>query len=203
MARRFRSGRRGLTARLSADERGLLGRLCQDVIGMLEPEDQDDGPDPHADPLEALLGADEQVEAPSDPAVARLLPAASQDDEQAREFRRFTDRGLREQKVASLRAAALAFESDPVHLSPAAAVDVSRALNDIRLVLSARLGIDSEDDARRVERAAGGRPKDTETYMAVVYGFVSWVQNSLIEAMLQDLPEDRDEDPGCRPPLPG
>ncbi len=122
--------------------------------------------------------------------MRRLLPDASADEERAREFRRFTDRSLREQKVASLRAAALAFESDPVRLSPSAAVDVSRALNDVRLVLSTRLGIDSEEEARRVEKAAGGRVKDTETYMAVVYSFVSWVQNSLIEAMLLDLPED-------------
>ena len=122
--------------------------------------------------------------------MARLLPAGSQDPEQAEEFRRFTDRSLREQKVASLRAAALAFESDPVRLSPAAASDVSRALNDIRLVLSTRLGIDSEADARRVEKASGKKPKDTETYMAVVYGFVSWLQDSLIQAMLVELPED-------------
>ena len=191
MARGFRSGPDGLTARLSADERGLLGRLFQDIIGMLElPADGAAGASADADPLEALLGADDQVEAPSDPAVRRLLPDASADEERAREFRRFTDRSLREQKVASLRAAALAFESDPVRLSPSAAVDVSRALNDVRLVLSTRLGIDSEEEARRVEKAAGGRVKDTETYMAVVYSFVSWVQNSLIEAMLLDLPED-------------
>ncbi|WP_144791984.1 DUF2017 family protein [Kocuria palustris] len=191
MARGFRSGPDGLTARLSADERGLLGRLFQDIIGMLElPADGAASASADADPLEVLLGADDQVEAPSDPAVRRLLPDASADEERAREFRRFTDRSLREQKVASLRAAALAFESDPVRLSPSAAVDVSRALNDVRLVLSTRLGIDSEEEARRVEKAAGGRVKDTETYMAVVYSFVSWVQNSLIEAMLLDLPED-------------
>lgn len=186
MAQGFRSGAHGLSARLSADERGLLVRLCQDIIGLLELEQAD----PEADPLEALLGGDGPVEAPQDPAVARLLPAGSQDPEQAEEFRRFTDRSLREQKVASLRAAALAFESDPVRLSPAAASDVSRALNDIRLVLSTRLGIDSEADARRVEKASRKKPKDTETYMAVVYGFVSWLQDSLIQAMLAELPED-------------
>lgn len=190
MARGFRSGADGLSARLSADERGLLIRLCHDIIGLLELEQAD----PQADPLEALLGGDGPVEAPQDPAVARLLPAGSQDREQAEEFRRFTDRSLREQKVASLRAAALAFDSSPVRLSPAAAVDVSRALNDIRLVLSTRLGIDSEAEARRVEKTAGKKPKDTETYMAVVYGFVSWLQDSLIQAMLLELPEDDGDD---------
>lgn len=194
MAHGFRSGAEGLSARLSADERGLLVRLCHDIIGLLELEQTD----PKADPLEALLGGDGPVEAPQDPAVARLLPAGSQDREQAEEFRRFTDRSLREQKVASLRAAALAFESDPVRLSPEAAIDVSRALNDIRLVLSTRLGIDSEADARRVEKASGKKPKDTETYMAVVYGFVSWLQDSLIQAMLLELPEDDATDD--RPP---
>ena len=52
------------------------------------------------DPLEAMLDFDAPREAPEDPALLRLLPDAHRDDaEVAAEFRRFTERGLRESKV--------------------------------------------------------------------------------------------------------
>lgn len=194
MARGFRSSPQGLRARLDAGERGLLGRLFQDIIGLLEErieyQDAQAAEAPAQDPLEALLGLDEEVEAPADPAVARLLPAGTDDAQRAREFRRFTDRSLREQKVAALRRAALAVERDPVVLDRAAAIDFSRALNDVRLVLSTRLGIESAEDAERIESVTLKKVKDADSYMAVVYSFVSWMQNSLIEAMLVELPED-------------
>lgn len=202
MARGFRSSPQGLRARLDADERGLLGRLFRDIIGLLERDldyqDAAAAEAPAPDPLEALLGLDEAVEAPTDPAVARLLPAGTADEERAREFRRFTDRSLREQKVAALRRAALAVEQDPVVLDREAAVDFSRALNDVRLVLSTRLGIESAEDAERIESVSLKNVRDADSYMAVVYSFVSWMQNSLIEAMLVELPEQ-----GPAGPAPG
>lgn len=189
MAQAFRSTPQGMTARLDAQERGLLRRLFEDVVSMIEPEDTDSD-----DPLEQLMGISETTQTPLDPAVHRLLPEASADSHRAEEFRRFTERGLREAKVGALRRAALAVENDPVHLDAEAAVDFSRALNDVRLVLATRLKIDTEADARRIEETASATPVDSvddaETYMSVVYGFVSWLQNSLVEAMLLDLPED-------------
>lgn len=193
MAQGFRSTPHGMSARLDQQERGLLRRLFEDVISMLEPEDLDDpADDVSADPLEALLGLTDDAQVPRDPAVLRLLPDASSDEQRSQEFRRYTERSLREDKVGALRRSAMIVEHEPVLLEGAAVQDFSRALNDVRLVLATRLEIDSEDDARRVEkiasRASVRKIDDPQTYMAVVYGFVSWLQNSLVEAMLLDLP---------------
>lgn len=140
------------------------------------------------------MGLTDGAESPRDPAVHRLLPEASTDSERAAEFRRYTERTLREEKIGALRRSAMAVEHDPVQLDSAAAVDFSRALNDVRLVLATRLNIESEEDARRVEKISNSakvsKIDDAQTYMAVVYGFVSWLQNSLVEAMVLDLPVD-------------
>lgn len=195
MAQGFRSTPHGMIARLDQQERGLLRRLFEDVISMLEPEDLDDASiDGTHDPLEALLGLTDDAQVPRDPAVHRLLPNASSDEQRSQEFRRYTERSLREDKVGALRRSAMEVEHDPVQLEGAAIQDFSRALNDVRLVLAIRLEIDSEEDARRVEKIASQvrvrKIEDSQTYMAVVYGFVSWLQNSLVEAMLMDLPGD-------------
>ncbi|MBD4563195.1 DUF2017 family protein, partial [Xanthomonas citri pv. citri] len=102
--------------------------MFSDVAETLAPEPRDTD-----DPLEALVGWDEDVAEPTAPALRRLLPAASSDPEQAAEFRRLTDRSLRERRIAALRASSLALESDPVVLTTEQAQDVARALNDVRL----------------------------------------------------------------------
>ncbi|NHU84572.1 DUF2017 domain-containing protein [Kocuria sp. JC486] len=189
MAQPFRSTPPGLIARLDPQERGLLRRLFEDVVTMLEGDHTTS-----EDPLEQLVGLSGDVEAPQDPALRRLLPEGSTDPERAEEFRRYTDRSLREEKVGALRRAAMAVEHDPVQLEGDGAVDFSRALNDVRLVLATRLHVESSDDARRIEELAASVDvndvDDPETYMSVVYGFVSWLLNSLVEAMLLDLPGD-------------
>lgn len=205
MAQPFRTTPQGVTARLEPQERGLLRRLFEDVVSMVEPEQVASD-----DPLEQLMGISEDTGTPPDPAVHRLFPDASPDSGRAEEFRRFTERSLREEKVGSLRRAAMAVEHDPVRLDEAAAVDFSRALNDVRLVLATRLHIDTEEDAHRIEQVAASVAvddvDDAETYMSVVYGFVSWLQNSLVEAMLLGLPdlpefpEDSPADPGAGRP---
>ncbi|WNB89440.1 DUF2017 domain-containing protein [Glutamicibacter protophormiae] len=184
MAHGFKRTRKGITARFEGPEVRLLQKLFSDVATTLEPEPRED-----ADPLEALVGWDEEVPEPQDPAVRRLLPAASSDPEQAAEFRRLTDRTLRESKTAALRASSLALESDPVLLTPEQAQDFARALNDVRVVLAARLGIDSPEDAERVgELTDFSRTETVEDYMAVVYNFVSWLQETLMTALLKTLP---------------
>ena len=65
------------------------------------------------------------------------------------------------------------------------------ALGDIRLVLADRLYIVDEDTAEDI--AAFTDPSEIETqeeYMAVVYNFVSWVQDSLMLAMLDGLDDE-------------
>ena len=76
----------------------LVANLARQLIELLsdgEPQEQ-----VGTDPLEAMLDFDAPREMPEDPALQRLLPDAHRDDaEVAAEFRRFTERSLREGKV--------------------------------------------------------------------------------------------------------
>ncbi len=115
MATRFSRSRRGITARLDAGEREVLRSLMGDVATMLAPDAASsadglpgggDGPPAEQDPLEAMLGITEEASLPEDPALARLLPDASRDDDEvSAEFRRYTEAGLRARKLEALATA--------------------------------------------------------------------------------------------------
>lgn len=212
MAVGFRATSTGYRAELDAHERRLLSTLCADVIQLLEGRTQDVAPaaegslpdtpaeQPSEDPLFAHfraelagLGLEEEqtLEAPEDPVVRRLLPDASEDAEDAGQFRRLSESSLREAKIADLRAARMWLESSPIRLTDAQAPVLGRALNDLRLTLAVRLGIEEESDAEAVHRRAmDSRAKDAESFMAEVYTFVTWLQETLFSALLQQLPED-------------
>lgn len=184
MAQGFRSTRKGITARFEDAEKELLQKLFADVAQTLAPEEP-----VSEDPLERMLGVSADASAPEDSALRRLLPDASPDPERAAEFRRYTERGLREAKMGALRQAALALEAQPVRLDPEQAQAFGRALNDVRLVLADRLEIRSEEDAERVGRYDDWSAiEDVEAYMSLLYNFVSWLQETLMEALLHDLP---------------
>ncbi len=181
MAKAFSSGRRGITGHLEPAERELLRNLFADVISMLEPATA-----ASTDPLAALIGLDMDVSVPTDPAVRRLLPDVVKDDDAAAlEFRQLTERSLRETKIGALRAAALGLESEKLVLDDAGAKLWSMALNDVRLVLAERLDIEDEADAERVHEVQDwATADDVESYLSLVYNFVSWLQESLVQAML-------------------
>ncbi|MFP3467744.1 DUF2017 family protein, partial [Leifsonia sp. SIMBA_070] len=93
---------------------------------------------------------DTTASVPADSALHRLLPNGVQgDDAEALEFRRLTERSLRESKTGALRAAALLLESKPLLLNAEQAQYFARALNDVRLVLADRLGLETDEDAER------------------------------------------------------
>lgn len=115
----------------------------------------------------------------ADAAVARLLPDAYPDDSEASaEFRRFTESGLAERKVANaetvIRSLSGAGATGSVTLDDAEAHSWLRCLTDIRLTIASRLGIDTEDDE-------AGRSIDP--LMREIYDWLGFVQNSLIEAL--------------------
>ncbi|WP_052206863.1 DUF2017 domain-containing protein [Sinomonas humi] len=183
MAEPFTYGRKGISARFEDAERELLRGLFRDVVALLEPEEQ-----PDEDPLAALVGISPNASEPEDPAVKRLLPNISKDDGEASlEFRRLTERSLRETKAGALRAAALGLEARDVVLDATAAEHWATALTDVRLVLAERLGIRSEEDAERVHSVADWSDvgdDDVDAYLALVYNFVTWLQTTLIDAMM-------------------
>ena len=109
----FKTTRKGISASLDAGERELLRSLFADVLTMLEPDTPAD-----EDPLAAMVGLDATARQPQDSALLRLLPdGVAGDDDESLEFRRLTERSLREDKTGALRAAALLLESKPLLLN--------------------------------------------------------------------------------------
>ena len=116
----------------------------------------------------------------NDAALARLLPAAYRDDDEAAaEFRRFTADGLAERKtanarvvVAGLAAAAAATEPTKVTLGPAEAQAWIRSITDIRLSIAARLGIERDDE-----------PLPVDEPLVDIYQWLAFVQDTLVTVM--------------------
>ena len=133
MAKAFKYGVKGISGYLEPAERELLRSLFDDVVSMLEPEER-----ANEDPLAALVGLDTEAREPTDRALRRLLPSVSKNDAAASlEFRRYTERSLRESKIGALKAASLGLDKDDLVLTPDDARHWSMALNDVRLVLAA------------------------------------------------------------------
>ncbi|WP_461164990.1 DUF2017 domain-containing protein [Arthrobacter sp. R4-81] len=191
MAKAFKYGLRGISGYLEPAERELLRSLFADVIAMLEPEERE-----NQDPLSALIGLDMEVQEPTDRAVRRLLPNVMKDDGAASlEFRQLTERSLREAKIGALRAASLGLDKDDLTLTETDARHWSTALNDVRLVLAERLDIQDEADAEHVHLMQDwSQAEDVESYLALVYNFTTWLQESLVQAMVHSL----DTQPGPR-----
>lgn len=190
MARPFRRTLGGYTASFEPAERDLIRELAEDVRALLRPADTtaDGGT---VDPLEALVGITENPTIPADSAVARLLPAASSDDEAATEYRRYTERDLRETKRANLAMLAFDIESSDLRLNEEHARAWAAALGDIRLVLADRLQITDEERADEIGTITdASQVTNNEEYMAMVYNFISWVQDSLMLAMIEGLDEE-------------
>ena len=185
MASAFKRTRAGVVGSFDDTERDLLTRLFLDVADMLE-----DGLPTDGDPLAAMVGIAPDAHQPEDPALARLLPAASRDDEElAGEFRRYTEIGLRQRKSANLRTAAASLahpadRRDELRLDDDSATAWLTALTDVRLVLAERLGIQTDEDAEAMhEIAEDVDVDDPRGWLAAVYDFLTWVQESLVGAL--------------------
>jgi hypothetical protein len=134
------------------------------------------------DALEVELGLSTHVELPDDPVLARLLPDGYSDDPQASaEFRRYTEETLRTAKVASAQTvlASLPSGGGEVRLSEMECQQWLRALNDVRLALSVRLGITDENEDLS-EHLAADDPRSAYVW---VYQWLAYLQDSLIEAL--------------------
>lgn len=159
-------------------ERTILGDVVTQLAELVEPEH-----DPDEDPLARLVGIDPEAERPDDPALARLFPDAyADDDEAAAEFRRFTERSLRDGKVANARTVldTLARSGDKVTLSDAEAQSWLGTLNDLRLALGSRLGI--EEDNHHVFAALPDAHPAAAAYH--LYDWLSYLQETLVRALI-------------------
>ena len=152
--RPFERSGEAVTASFTALEVELLGDLASQVVDLLD-------------------------ESPaSDAAVARLLPDAYRDDEEAaQEFRRFTEQGLTDRKIVNARMVIRSLESGgEVELDTVGQQAWLRTLSDIRLIIASRLGIETDDDHGRDE-------SDDDLMMRDIYDWLAGVQGSLIESL--------------------
>ncbi|PPK91997.1 uncharacterized protein DUF2017 [Kineococcus xinjiangensis] len=189
---RFRRGRGGLVSiDLDPVEVDVLGSLVREVVELLDvPPPQPTG---GMDPLQVQLGLQDlgtgghegPASAPEDPALRRLLPDAYPDDPQAAaEFRRFTERSLRERKAEAGRRMLVSLEpvqgqGGRVQLDADGARAWLAALNDIRLALGTRLGVDEDVE----EVLADLDDDDPRRYAFAVYDFATYLQETLVRSM--------------------
>ena len=91
-----------LTLDLTLDEAHILINLVEQLLELLGEGDFFHHYD-SSDPLAQLLAMPQEIEAPEDPVLLRLLPNAYSDPEAALDFRRFTEPQLRGSKQRNLR----------------------------------------------------------------------------------------------------
>lgn len=154
-------------------------QLICDLAGQLTDLLGDSVPSPD-DHLLAIVGIGGGDSLSADPAVARLLPDAYAGDARAStEFRRLTEHSLADRKIANSRLVVtglLAAQSAEFDLDAEAQQAWLRTVTDIRLVLAARLGIETDDDIGRAD-------SDETRMMRDVYDWLAAVQTALLEAM--------------------
>jgi hypothetical protein len=181
------SRKRGGGVRLTLDpaEASVLDHLLDQLTELLQPDASDTHDD---DPLASMVGISTATETPDDPALARLLPDAYRDDDEAAaEFRRYTELGLRESKLAQATTArATLADAEAVagdRLLTEEEVDAwLRTLNDLRLTLGTRLDVSEDLDAEEA-RLATLPPDDPRVFLHEVYDWLGYLQSTLLRAM--------------------
>ena len=174
--RRTLTGR--IVVRLDEVERDLLRSLLAQLVEFVAPAKRA----ADVDPLEQLVGIDPHAVTPADPALARLLPDGYGTDDPiwSAEFRRFTERPLREAKLANAATAVASLEraGDKMTLSTAEAQSWLASLNDLRLTLGTRLDI--TDDRHELYAAMS----DDDAAAHHIYDWLSYLQETLVRAVM-------------------
>ena len=186
---RLRGG--GALATFTAFEADLLRSLAGQLVELLRNEravvDKDE------DPLEALLNLTGPIDPPEDPVLARLLPSAYRDDDDAAaEYRRYTESDLRNGKAATagtmidtLEEAGLpddvtGDEIVELELDAAQAMAWLKGFTDLRLAMGVRLGIEDEEDQQRLEDLPDDDPR---AHLMAIYDWLGFLQETLVRAL--------------------
>lgn len=122
--------------------------------------------------LRALL-----TDTPQDPILKRLFPPAYVEDTEAESFYRLLARDeLVNRRLANLDNLERAARADK--LSPEEALAFLNALNDLRLVLGTRLEVTEDLDPDDLDE------DDPRSQALAVYGWLGWLQESLLSVLL-------------------
>ncbi len=154
----------GCTLRLPKGERALLSRLSDELTAAFE----------------SLQGSSGESTAPAEvpESMRRLFPPAYSTDEGAEgRFRDVTRAELMEHHREAF--ALLSASASESHLSDEQLVGWLAALTDLRLVLGTVLGVTDQE-------AGGGVPR---TGQGIVYGYLSALQEELVDYLSGSLPE--------------
>lgn len=151
-----------IAVRLAPREREILGALAAEIANEVSGQVDSDALD--------------------DPGLARLWPDAVNDDPEASAaFRELVGEDLGDARRA--RFETLAATISATSLDEAEATAWLGAVNDMRLVMGSRLGVTEE---------TGLQPPDEEDPSAgqtIVFLWLGWVEEQLVEAMAAGLPE--------------
>jgi len=176
-----RHGDNAFIAQFSESEREVLINLAGQIIELLsERVDQSDD-----DPLAAMVGITSHDSPPDDEVLLRLLPNAYADGVDAAEFRRYTESVLRNKKKAhamSMRVLLKSASDGGIELDHENANAWLGAINDIRLALGVRLKVE-ERTHDELELLA---PDDPLRGVYAVYSWLGWLQESLLQALMDD-----------------
>lgn len=188
----FKRHRRSRTAvaTFTSAEADLLRHLAAQLVELLRDEATTGASE--VDPLEAMLDFTGPTAAPDDPVLARLFPTAyPDDDEAAADFRRFTEGGLRDGKVAAAMAVIEALQESglgdqpesgefiDVELDEPAAMSWLRALTDLRLAVGTRLGVEEGDE----DYWAALPDEDPRAQVHDIYDWLGFLQETLVHAV--------------------
>ena len=158
---------------IEALEIALLTSMIEQVVALLTPLNVEES----QDPLAQMVGIDANAKKPDDDVLLRLLPDAYQNDKKAsQEFRRFTERSLREIKTkrANLVLENLPEPDQAILIKPKDFEAWLTVLNDVRLALGTRVGIDGTDE----EELTGEEETD---HAREIYSWLTWLQSNLLE----------------------
>lgn len=210
MAHAFRRRPDGsLACRLDGEEKAIITQVAQETADLIR---ADLGIDAERDVLRRAAESEDplrRLEAefagrdarePSDSAVKRLFPAASEDPGLAAEYRRLGQQDLADGKLADLRTVMQVLDAtggghSEIVVDDAGAMSMLRALNDVRIVLADRLGLERDGDfdtvrmlqqiGERVEgmERSGDEEQVSSDIVIAVYELLSWLQESLLRAL--------------------
>ncbi|MEU5153900.1 DUF2017 domain-containing protein [Glycomyces sp. NPDC021274] len=196
MSRYFTAEDGGAAASFDELEAGLLRAYAEQMLELI---DAREGTGATAEDLIASAFREGPTERPDDPALARLFPDAYTDlgpdgDAQAAsaEFRRYTEDDLRARKRDDAQAVIRSLEAlapegrrrKTLRLKPDECRQWLGALNDLRLVLASRLEIVDEEDFEALMDLDDDDPRVPLVYS---YGWLTTLQDTLVEAMMRSL----------------
>lgn len=195
MLQSFVSQPEGYVTEIDDEVAVILQQLLGETITVLDA--------PAESSVLTAITVDERRDEPDDPTLRILLPSMSSDPDEAQSLRAMTEDTLRTEKSARLEAIDEALREVAGGLSNQIIVprkyvwEWLSGLNDLRLVLAQRLGVETEEQRANwdqivyeiLEHDADSDPGDEpreltrDEIVALVFVLVSWWQDSLLQAV--------------------